>query len=237
MPEFNMSDLLDNILFEKPLKPIVKPIKESEIDVATILGEAGEELLDPVKPGQDGGTPAAAPEASPETQLLDPVQPEEDGAQQNVKPIPDEGPESGSLEEFVKKARKIAKEHEPDGDLVLEIALQLEGRSCGKLQIGSDEYETITGWKIIMDKFGIDYKQVPDAIKSFRIDCETKYSQTESDSVGISVELSSDGETLGIQVFYNEEGSIMDDLEQALNEFNRRYREYIITAINEKVRT
>jgi len=119
---------------------------------------------------------------------------------------------------------------------VLEIALQLEGKSCGKLQIGSEEYETITGWKIILDKFGIEYKAVPEAIKSFRIDCETKYSQTENDSVGISVELSGDGETLGIQVFYNEEGNIMDDLEQALNEFNRRYREYIITAINEKVR-
>jgi len=235
MSEFNMSDLLDNILFDKPIKPASKPIKESTIDVQKILGEAGEELLDPVQPGQDGGSTAPAPEASPETTA--PEASSEPAADTATKPIPDEGPEAGSLEDFVKKARKIAKEHEPEGDLVLEIALQLENKSCGKLQIGSEEYETITGWKIIMDKFGIDYKQVPDAIKSFRIDAETKYSQTESDSVGISVELSSDGETLGIQVFYNEEGSIMDDLEQALNEFNRRYREYIITAINEKVRT
>jgi len=235
MPEYNMNDLLENILFEKPLKPVVKPIKESPIEVEKILGEAGEELLDPDPAASSDPTasldpdPSAAPVTPAPDQTANPETP--------VKPIPDEGPQAGSLEDYVKTARKRAKEHEPEGDLVLEIALQLESRSCGKLQIGSEEYETITGWKIIMDKFGIDYKTVPDAIKAFRIDCETKYSQTESDSVGISVELSSDGETLGIQVFYNEEGTIMDDLEQALNEFNRRYREYIITAINEKVRT
>ncbi len=226
-----MADLLDNVLFNKPIKPAVKPIEETIIDVKKILGEADEETLNQIaaEVGANQPAPAPAPEAEPT-----PPAPAEQGA---VQPIPDEGPDTGTLEDYVKRARKIVKEHEPKGDLVLEIALQLEDRSCGKLQIGSEEYETITGWKIIFDKFGIEYKAVPDSIKSFRIDCETKYSQTENDSVGISVELSGDGETLGIQVFYNEEGNIMDDLEQALNEFNRRYREYIITAINEKVRT
>lgn len=237
MPEYNMDDLLNNILFEKPLKPVAKPIKESAIDVEKILGEAGEELLDPDPAASSDPTASLDPDPAAAPTTPSPALDQTTSPETSVKPIPDEGPQAGSLEDFVKTARKIAKEHEPEGDLVLEIALQLENRSCGKLQIGSEEYETITGWKIIMDKFGIDYKQVPDAIKAFRVDAETKYSQTESDSVGISVELSSDGETLGIQVFYNEEGTIMDDLEQALNEFNRRYREYIITAINEKVRT
>jgi hypothetical protein len=228
MSQISMADLLDNVLFDKPIKPVVKPIVETEIDVKKILGEADEETLNQIA-AEVGGQPESA------TPTPEPT-PTEQSPSQTVQPIPDEGVASGTLEDYVERARKITKEHEPKGDLVLEIALQLEEKSCGKLQIGSEEYETITGWKIILDKFGIEYKAVPDAIKSFRIDCETKYSQTESDSVGISVELSGDGETLGIQVFYNEEGNIMDDLEQALNEFNRRYREYIITAINEKVR-
>lgn len=233
MSEVNMLDLLDSILFNKPISPLKKELKETVIDVKKILGEADEATLDQI---------AAEVEQSSAVEQAPPP-PSEPSSEQStetdqsvIQPIPDDGAASGSIDEYVKKARKIAKEHEPEGDLVLEIALQLENKSCGKLQIGSEEYETITGWKIILDKFGVEYKVVPDSIKSFRIDCETKYSQTESDSVGISVELSGDGETLGIQVFYNEEGNIMDDLEQALNEFNRRYREYIITAINEKVR-
>lgn len=233
MSQINMLDLLDNVLFDKPIKPTTKPIEETVIDVQKILGEAdgdGVDLLTPSDGGGGGqtGQQPTAPAPAP----ADGTTPED----QSVQPIPDDSPKLGTLEDYIKRARKIVKVHEPKGDLVLEIALQLEGKSCGKLQIGSEEYETITGWKIILDKFGIAYKAVPEAIKSFRIDCETKYSQTENDSVGISVELSGDGETLGIQVFYNEEGNIMDDLEQALNEFNRRYREYIITAINEKVR-
>lgn len=220
----NLNDLLDNVFFNKPIKKSAE-IKETIIDVSKILGEAEDDST------LDSIASTAVPEPTePPTETA----PSENG-ETKTQPIPEEDAMT-NVDTFVKRARKIASKHEPKGELVLEIALQLEGKSCGKLQIGSEEYSTLTGWKIIFDKFGIKSKAVPESIKSFRIDCETKYSQTENESVSIAVELAGDGETLGIQVFYNEEGTIMDDFEQALNEFNRRYREYIISAINEKVR-
>ena len=233
----NMEDLLDNVLFNKPIKPINKPIKESEINVTEILGEDGTPSSEEIVNNALGGSGTENTPAVPAPSINDTPQepnPLDQNAKQPVEPIPEI--DEDSVEALIKRSRKIAEKHNPKGPLVLEIALQLEGKSCGKLQIGSEEYDTITSWKIIFDKFGIKPSIVPNSIKSFRIDAATKCSQTESDSVGISVELSGDGETLGIQVFYNEDGNIMDSLEQALSEFDRRYREYIITIINEKVR-
>lgn len=228
----NMDNLLDNLLFNKPIKNA--ELKETTINVNKILKE--DDVTDQQQAQASAPETAPAPEQQVQVPEPDPnaAPPQTEQPQSQIKPIPDEN--KTPLDEYIKQARKIAHNHQPKGDLVLEISLELEDKDCGKLEIGSEEYETITGWKIILDKYGIKYNDVPNTIKSFRIDAQTKYSQTESDSVGISVELSSDGETLGIQVFYNEDGTIMDDLEKALDEFNRRYRDYIISAINEKVR-
>ena len=215
-----MEEIVDSVLYEKKIKRNKKVIKETEINIKKILEADDVTDTGVVIPKE---TPEKAPITEPEKKDTD--------------SIPDEKPadEDKSIRQAIQKARDSVREHQAKGELVLEIALALNNNNIGKLEIGTEEYATITNFNIIFNKFGINYKDLPDAINQFSITTEEKVSTSDMHSVSIVVEMI-DEETYGIQVFIDEEGIRYDVLDAAIKEFDRQYGINIIDTINKKVR-
>lgn len=210
--EVNMEEWVDHLLFNKPIKK--KKIKESEVDIKKILEQDEEEDV-----------------KKPEEKIPDEAPPEV----ADKEPIPEPAGEEKPIQQVIDAAKSKVIEHETDGDMVLELSMKIAGKSIGKLEIGSNEYATITNFNIIFNKFGINYKEMPNTIKSFSIIAQEVVSQTDRHNVSLQVEMI-DQETLGIQLFIDEQGIRFDVLEAAIKEFDRQYGINIIDTINKKIR-
>lgn len=240
MDKISMGDFIDSVLYEKPIKKAPKEIKESDIDVQAIL-EAGQEVTPAAAPAP-ANAPAAAP-AGPQDVTPGATAPQPQGSAAEPIPEPVKKDKDGKSEEdkiqeikdTIEAAKKAVKGHQPKGDVVLNLSMALQNNDIGKIEIGEDEYPTITNFNIIFNKFGINYKQMPDSVKSFKLAAEETISQSDHRSVSIMVEMV-DEETFGIQVFVDDTGLRFDDLTKAIQEFDRQYGTNILDTINKKVR-
>lgn len=227
MPAENMSDFVDEILEGKKKKPLKKKeIKESEIDVNEIIAED-----EKVIPSDD-----------------DEEEKEEEKDEEETLPIPDEEEtdqeEEGPLskEDVVYKSQRAAKAHTMQGDSkVMEVSMSLDGKDLGKIEVGSDEYGTLTDINSILDLYDLSSAEVLNAeldVTSITITAQEEVSQSDSDkeNVSIMMRMNKDG-TLGINVLVNEIGQTFNDLNSAIAYFDRQYQSNILDTINKTARS
>ena len=228
--KFTMGEYVDLLLFDKKPEKKKKPLKESTIDVKNILEADAAAAPPPAETAADlGAAPTTDQEAPAEPNATTPP------AEEPKADVPDPSEERDVIKQTIEKARQTLKQHKIKGDMVAQIGLSLQGQDVGKYEIGSEEYATITNFNIIFNKFGLNFKQLPDSIKSFSLSAEETISQSFHHNVSIMVEMI-DEETFGIQVFIDDEGIRFDDLEAAIKEFDKQYGINIIDTINKKVR-
>lgn len=218
MPKYTMDEYIDLLLFNK--KPDrKKKIKESVIDIKSIMEQ--DEEVPPAETAKDIKN-------EPEKEIAS------DKTKEDV-PEPDETEKEDIVKKTIRQSRQTLQQHKPKGDLVMDITMSLQNQEIGKFEVGTDEYATITNFNIIFNKFGLNFKELPDTIKSFSLTTEEKVSQSYRHNVSIMVEMI-DAETYGIQLFIDEIGIVFDKLEDAIKEFDKQYGINIIDAINKKVR-
>jgi len=135
------------------------------------------------------------------------------------------------------ESRKSAKKRKPKGEKVMEVSLSLSGEDQGTIEIGSEEYATITDMSALMDLFDIDAGKLSNpetTVKSFVLSIQEFASQTNENSLSIMMQSNRD-ETFSINVLVNEIGQTFNDIERAINYFNTQYQQNILDIINKEI--
>lgn len=137
-----------------------------------------------------------------------------------------------------KSSRKAANKRKPKGEKVLEVSLSISGVDQGTIEIGSEEYATITDMSALMDLFDIDAGNISDpkkTVKSFVLSIQEFASQTNENTLSIMMQSNKD-ETFSINVLVNEIGQTFSDIQRAVNYFNTQYQQTILDVINKETR-
>lgn len=227
MPEANMSDFVDELLeMKKKASQKKMKLKESEIDVNNIISE--DEKVIPSDDAED----------------TDEEEDKED--EPKIEPIPDDkeededGGEGLTKEKLVYRSQKASKKHSPRGETkVMEVSMSVDGEDLGKIEVGNEEYGTLTDINSILDLYNLSANEVMDSnldVDAITISAQEEVSQSESDkeNVSIMMRMNKDG-TLGINVLVNEIGQTFNDLNSAVAYFDRQYQTNILDTINKKI--
>ena len=136
-----------------------------------------------------------------------------------------------------KESRKDASKRKPKGEKVLEAGLAIDGVDQGTMEIGSEEYGTITDMSALMDLFDINASNLTDpekTVKSFVLSIQEYASQTNENTLSMMMQSNKD-ETFSINVLVNEIGQTFSDLPKAVNYFNTQYQQSILDTINKEL--
>ncbi len=135
-------------------------------------------------------------------------------------------------------SKEKADKREPKGEVVLEVSFMIDAVDQGKIQIGSEEYGTITDLSALLTLYDISSKKLLDpktTVESFTLTAQETISQTDRNNVAIMSQLNKD-ETFSINVLVNEIGQTFNELGRAATYFNSQYQTNILDVINKSVR-
>lgn len=204
--EYTMEDLINESLYGlKPKHKKKTQIKESEVNVKNILGEAEEEKPKEEKKQKEKGEEASTLDASDATA-------------------------QGSKEKTKKKEAK--------GDLVMTVTLSISDIDQGKIEIGSEEYGSITNISSLLSLYDINTKNLIDPEKTtetLNLTVQEELSKSEKNNVSMMMRSNIDG-TISINVLVNELGQPFDNINNAINYFNTQYQNNILNIINKEIR-
>lgn len=137
-----------------------------------------------------------------------------------------------------KESRKTANKRKPKGEKVLEVGLLIDGVDQGTIEIGSEEYGTITDMSALLDLFDIAASNLTDpekTVKSFVLSTKESVSQSGENTISIMMQSNKD-ETFSINVLVNEIGQTFSDLVKAVEYFDTQYQQNVLDTINREVR-
>lgn len=137
-----------------------------------------------------------------------------------------------------KESRKAAKKRKSKGEKVMEVSLSISGVDQGTIELGSEEYATITDMSALMDLFDIDAGNITDpkkTVKSFVLSIQEFASQTNENTLSIMMQSNKD-DTFSINVLVNEIGQTFNDIARAVSYFNTQYQITILDVINKETR-
>lgn len=205
--EYTMEDLINESLYGLKPKPKKNKtqIKESEVNVKKILGEADEEKPKEEKKQKEKGEEASTLDASDATA-------------------------QGSKEKANKKEAK--------GDLVMTVTLSISDIDQGKIEIGAEEYGSITNISSLLSLYDINTKNLIDPEKTtetLNLTVQEELSKSEKNNVSMMMRSNIDG-TISINVLVNELGQPFDNINNAINYFNTQYQNNILNIINKEIR-
>lgn len=209
MSKTNMSDVIDECLGVKKIKQ-KNEIKKPIIDLKNILEQDEDDITLP-------------DEESPEKETLN--------QETEQEPIVDK-------KELIKSARQAAKDHEIKGDKILELAVKIDDHSLGNIEIGGEEYGTLTDVNSLLDLYSLssnEFINPKSKIKSLSITVQEEVSQTDKGNISLMMKMNKD-ETVSINVLVNEIGQTFDKIETAIQYFDNQYKTNILDVINKKVR-
>lgn len=205
--DYSMEDLLNESLYGvKPKKKKKKKeIKETQVDVKEILGEAEKD-----ENKDDEGT--------------------EDGK--------DDVSTLDSWDATAEASKDKADKKDAKGELVMTVSLIISDADQGKLEIGVDEYASITNINSLLSLYDIDTKNLIDPEKTtdtLELTAQEEVSTSDKNSMSLMMRSNVDG-TLSINVLVNELGQPFDNIDTAINYFNQQYQNNILNIINKKAR-
>jgi len=214
MPDYTMEDLINENLFG--VKPTIKTkrksqIRESETNLKQILGEADEKNGEKVKEAETDKNNEVSDKAS----TLD------------------------SADASAEESKKKTKKKEAKGELVMTVSLSISDSDQGKIEIGEEEYASITNISSLLSLYDINTKNLTDPEKTtetLSLTTQEEVSKSEKNSVSLMMRSNIDG-TLSINVLVNELGQTFDNVNAAIQYFNQQYQNNILNIINKVVRS
>ncbi len=204
--EYTMEDLINESLYGlKPKHKKKTQIKESEVNVKNILGEAEEEKPKEEKKQKEKGEEASTLDASDAT---------------------------------AQSSKEKTKKKEAKGDLVMTVTLSISDIDQGKIEVGSEEYGSITNISSLLSLYDINTKNLIDPEKTtetLNLTVQEELSKSEKNNVSMMMRSNIDG-TISINVLVNELGQPFDNINNAINYFNTQYQNNILNIINKEIR-
>jgi len=162
-------------------------------------------------------------------------------AEAEEKDQKDAGDEASTLDAFDATAKgskeKISKK-EAKGELVMTVSLSISDSDQGKIEIGSEEYASITNMSSILSLYDINSKNIVDPEKTtetLSLTVQEELSKSEKNNVSMMMRSNIDG-TISINVLVNELGQTFDNINNAISYFNTQYQNNILNIINKEVR-
>jgi len=211
--EYTMEDLINESLYglkQKPKKNKVQ-VKESQVNVKKILGEEEEKEKErEEKPKKEKDQKKSGEEAS----TLD------------------------ASDATAKGSKEKTKKKEAKGDLVMTVSLSISDTDQGKIEVGSEEYASITNVSSLLSLYDINTKNLIDPEKTtetLTLTVQEELSKSEKNNVAMMMRSNIDG-TISINVLVNELGQPFDNINNAINYFNTQYQNNILNIINKEIR-
>lgn len=136
------------------------------------------------------------------------------------------------------KAKEDADKKEAKGELVMTVTLTISDSDQGKLEIGEEEYGSITNINSLLSLYDIDTKNLVDPEKStdtLNLVVQEEVSNSDKNNISLMMRSNVDG-TLSINVLVNELGQPFDNIDGAIQYFNQQYQNNILNIINKEVR-
>ena len=211
----NMEEAIDEILFDKKSsvkkREKITQEEEKENDVKSIIQEVE----------------------------LDDLEDEDEDTDDEAEETDDESDEDDEDDEDEKEPVKAkVTSRKPKGAKVLEVSLTIDGEEQGILEVGAEEYGTITDISALLDLYEIDSKDLVDPereVKSFVISVQEYATQTGNNSLSMMMQMNKD-ETISINILVNEIGQTFNDLAQAVGYFNTQYQQNILDIVNKEIK-
>ena len=157
----------------------------------------------------------------------------EDGKDQS-----DEASTLDAKDATAEKAKEDADKKEAKGDLVMTVTLIISDSDQGKLEIGEDEYASITNINSLLSLYDIDTKNLIDPEKStdtLTLTVQEEVSNSDKNNISMMMRSNVDG-TLSINILVNELGQPFDNIDSAIQYFNQQYQNNILNITNKEVR-
>lgn len=219
----NLEDFLNEELLgvKPPKKKKEKKVEWRESDPKDILGEA-----DDSNPKVDEKGKNKEDDSNNETDDEDARASDDDG---KTEPKPDED------DSF--KIEPEKPNHTPKGKKVMEISLSLSDSDFGEVEIGDEEYASVTNLSSLLSFYSIDTKKLTDpntTTETLNLSVKEVISQI-GNSISIMMQLNTD-ETISINVLVNEMGQTFQNVEGAISYFNNQYQNNILNVVNKEVR-
>lgn len=136
------------------------------------------------------------------------------------------------------KAKEDADKKEAKGELVMTVTLTISDSEQGKMEIGEDEYASITNINSLLSLYDIDTKNLVDPKKStdtLSLIVQEEVSNSDKNNITMMMRSNVDG-TLSINILVNELGQTFDNIDSAIQYFNQQYQNNILNIINKEVR-
>jgi hypothetical protein len=155
---------------------------------------------------------------------------------------PDDQPEtsvdapgdSAPKDATAKETKKTAEKHVPVGDKVMEVSLSISDVDYGKVEVGAEEYSSITDLSALLGLFDINARDLTDpnkAVTKISLSIEETISSSNKNTVTLSMQMNPD-DTMSISVKVGDLGQPFTNIEQALKYFNTQYQLNVWDIIN-----
>lgn len=135
-------------------------------------------------------------------------------------------------------SKEKTKKKEAKGDLVMTVSLSISDTDQGKIEVGSEEYASITNISSLLSLYDINTKNLIDPEKTtetLSLTVQEELSKSEKNNVSMMMRSNIDG-TISINVLVNELGQPFDNINNAINYFNTQYQNNILNIINKEIR-
>lgn len=221
----NLEDFLNEELLgvKPPKKKKEKKVEWKESDPKDILGEA-----DDSNPKTDKGDKNKEDDSNNEIDDEDARASDNDG---KTEPKPDDD-EDDSF-----KIEPEKPNHTPKGKKVMEVSLSLSDSDFGEVEIGDEEYASVTNLSSLLSFYSIDTKKLIDpstTTETLNLSVKEVISQI-GNSISMMMQLNTD-KTISINVLVNEMGQTFQNIEGAISYFNNQYQNNILNVVNKEVR-
>lgn len=156
----------------------------------------------------------------------------------------DDSPKEDSIEDKKKKEKDSPKitpekvDHKTQGKKVMEVSLSLSGQDYGTVDIGDEEYASVTGISSLLGFFNIDTNKIQDpktSTESLTLEVKETISQSQNFAT-LTMRTNENDGTISINVLVNDMGQPQENMPAAIKYFNNAYQINILNVINKEVR-
>ena len=144
-----------------------------------------------------------------------------------------------SSDATAESSQEKASKKEADGELVMTITLTISGADQGRMEIGENEYASITNINSLLSLYDIDTKNLIDpekATETLELTVQEEVATSDKNNVSMMMRSNIDG-TISINILVNEMGQTFDNLDSAIQYFNQQYQNNILNIINKEIRS
>jgi len=152
--------------------------------------------------------------------------------------LSDKASKLDSADASAESSKESASKKEAKGDLVMTVALTISDSDQGKIEIGSEEYASITNISSLLSLYDINTKNLIDPEKTtetLNLTVQEELSKSSKNNISLMMRSNVDG-TISINVLVNELGQTFDNINNAINYFNTQYQNNILNIINKEIR-